>query len=109
MDCDQIAAEEVGMSPVKAAKVRGFVQAVLRGQKEQQKVAAVKARITRIGERILEVLEIKGGMLEEEEKREVEEVVRASMEAVKSLNGIVQLEIIEQSLESQANSLKINL
>jgi molecular chaperone DnaK (HSP70) len=109
MDCDQIAIQEVGMSLIRAGKVRSFVQAVLRGQKEQQKVNAVKERINDIIEKIQAFLETKGGKLEEEEKMEVEEVVKVAKEEVKYLTGMVQLEIVEESLESQANALKINL
>jgi hypothetical protein len=109
MDCDQVGIEEVTASLTKSGKVRSFVQAVLRGQKEQQTAAVVKAKIWELIGKLEDFVRMKAETPDDETKADLEEIVRTSGEAVKSLTGTVQLEIVEQSLESQMHSLKLEL
>jgi hypothetical protein len=108
MDCDQVAYEQVSTKAGKSGKVRSFVQAVARGQQEQQKAAAVKMKIMESVEKISEHLTSEKCKADPETKEEVRQVVMAAEEAAKTLTSVVQLEVIADGLEAQVNGLKFD-
>jgi hypothetical protein len=109
MDCDQVAYEQISTNAGRSAKIRSFVQAVVRGQKEQQKAAAVKMRILQAIERISEFLASKECKADAETKEDAKEAVTAAEEAVKTLYNPVQLEVFAEALDARTVGLKLNL
>jgi hypothetical protein len=109
MDCDQVKVEEVGEDSVKSGRVRSFVQAVLRGQKEQKKAAEERVKIAELIEKVADALAEKAGTIDEEARAEIQGVVLEAGEALKRYMNPVQLQVVTDGLQAMAGVLKIDL
>jgi hypothetical protein len=109
MDCDTVKIEQVGGTPTRSGRIRNFVDAVARGEKEQERARSVRMRILDLIDRISDFLSAKDDRIGGEAREEAERQVDLSKELLKASASTAQLEVVAGDLEAEARFLHLEL
>jgi hypothetical protein len=109
MNCEPVKIEQEDISPAKMAQVRSFLHAVMKGQQEFGKAKTIKARVGARAGKIADYLASDSCALGPYERQVAGDIVKEAEKLVRSTATVAQLEVVEEELTAQMESMKIEL
>jgi hypothetical protein len=109
MNCEPVKVEQDDISPAKMAQVRSFLNAVMKGQKEFGKAKTMKARVGALVSRVSDYLGSDSCTIGDYERQVAMDVVKEAEKLMRSSATVAQLEVAEEELTAQMQSMKLEL